>query len=91
MIHSFAKAYHINLDEYARSQFSDYSSFNDFFTRELKSDARPIDETPNQLICPADGTISQIGDIKQGMILQAKVAPMRLGNCLLIMTMVSIL
>ena len=82
LIHSFAKAYHINLDEYARSQFSDYSSFNDFFTRELKSDARPIDETPNQLICPADGTISQIGDIKQGMILQAKGRTYEIGQLL---------
>lgn len=82
LIYSFAKAYHIHLDEYARSQFSDYNSFNDFFTRELKSDARPIDDTPNQLICPADGTISQIGDIKQGMIMQAKGRTYEIGQLL---------
>lgn len=72
VIYSFAKAYNIQLDEYARGSLEDYSSFNDFFTRELKDNQRPIDPTPTHLVCPADGTVSQIGQIADGQIFQAK-------------------
>lgn len=71
-VHSFAKAYNIDLSEYQRQQLDDYQSFNDFFTRELKDDARAIDQTINGIACPADGKISQIGTIHQGQLLQAK-------------------
>lgn len=49
-----------------------YRNFNDFFTRELKSEARPITDEPDAIACPVDGTISQIGTISDGDILQAK-------------------
>lgn len=49
----------------------DYPSFNSFFTRKLKPDARPIAAMPN-IASPADGYISQIGKIKQDTIFQAK-------------------
>ncbi len=40
-----------------RSEFlkEDFSSFNDFFIRKLKPEARPIDRDPKVLITPADG------------------------------------
>ncbi|MGP1571423.1 MAG: archaetidylserine decarboxylase [Moraxella sp.] len=72
LISAFAKVYDISLDEYQRENLTDYDSFNDFFTRELKPGQRPIDSTPNSIICPADGTISQIGTIHHDAILQAK-------------------
>lgn len=71
-VHSFAKAYGITLDEYARKNLSDFKSFNDFFTRELEDSARPIDDTTGGIVSPADGTISQIGHIEKGQLLQAK-------------------
>lgn len=71
LIKGFAKAYNIRLDEYARD-FGEYDSFNDFFTRELKPNARPIDDTQAGIACPSDGTVSQIGDITNGQIIQAK-------------------
>ncbi|MGB1092859.1 MAG: archaetidylserine decarboxylase, partial [Oceanobacter sp.] len=46
--------------------------FNDFFTRELLPDARPIDQTQHSLVSPADGAISQLGDITHGQVFQAK-------------------
>ena len=49
-----------------------YTSFNDFFTRALMPSARPIVEDANALTSPADGTISQCGDITQGQLIQAK-------------------
>lgn len=81
-VHTFAKAYGIRLDEYARGGLDDYASFNDFFTRELKDGARLIDDTPNGIACPADGKISQIGRIHSGQMLQAKGKDYEVGQLL---------
>jgi phosphatidylserine decarboxylase len=71
-IRSFAKAYNVHLDDYERQSFKAYESFNDFFTRELKDDARTIDSTTNGIVSPADGVISQLGQIQDHKLLQAK-------------------
>ena len=71
-IRSFAKAYDINLEDYERQSFEAYENFNDFFTRELKGDARVIDDTKNGIISPADGVISQMGHLNEHKLLQAK-------------------
>lgn len=71
-IRSFAKAYNVSLDEYERQSLNAYESFNDFFTRELKEDARPIDTTVDGIVSPADGIISQLGQIGEQKVLQAK-------------------
>lgn len=69
LIYAFMRAYGISLQEYARTKIDDYTSFNDFFTRELADGARTLQDG---LICPADGTVSQIGTICDGQIIQAK-------------------
>lgn len=51
----FAKAYQIDLSEY-KTKF--YSSYNDFFSREIKPEARPIDANIRTLITPADGKLT---------------------------------
>lgn len=71
-IRSFAKAYNVSLDEYERQSLNAYESFNDFFTRELKEDARPINTTADGIVSPADGVISQLGQINDHKMLQAK-------------------
>ena len=71
-IRSFAKAYNVKLDEYERQSLNAYESFNDFFTRELKEEARPIDSTADGIVSPADGVISQLGEINDHKMLQAK-------------------
>lgn len=71
-IRSFAKAYNVKLDEYERQSFNAYESFNDFFTRELKDDARTIDKTSHGIVSPADGIISQLGQLHDNKLLQAK-------------------
>lgn len=81
-VHTFAKAYDINLAEYERGNLDDYASFNDFFTRELKDGVRPIDETADGIASPADGTISQIGAITHGQLLQAKGRDYDVGQLL---------
>ena len=71
-IHGFAKAYNVSLNDAARGSLDDYASFNDFFTRELRPDTRPLSPNPNDILCPADGMLSQCGPIVDGQLLQAK-------------------
>ena len=71
-IRSFAKAYNVKLDDYARQNLDAYESFNDFFTRELKTDARQIEHSEHGIISPADGVISQMGQLSAHKLLQAK-------------------
>lgn len=72
IIKLFAKKYGINMEEAAKPNFSDYATFNEFFTRLLREDARKIDENPTALCFPADGKISQCGLIDNETMLQAK-------------------
>ena len=68
----FQRIYGINMNEALQEDATAYPSFNAFFTRALKPDARPIDPDPSHLVCPADGAISQLGKIDYGRIFQAK-------------------
>jgi phosphatidylserine decarboxylase len=49
-----------------------YASFNAFFTRALRADARVIEGVAGDLVSPVDGTISQLGQVVAGQLLQAK-------------------
>lgn len=69
-IETFIKAYNVNMSEAKEENPRAYENFNAFFTRELKSDARPIAE--KGIICPADGAISQLGPINGHAVFQAK-------------------
>lgn len=70
-IEQFAKHYKINLDE-MDGDIEDFETFNEFFTRPLKPNARPIDAAQNSIVFPADGKISQFGDLRADFMLQAK-------------------
>ena len=67
-IKNFAAQYDINMAEALEENPLAYKSFNDFFTRALKPNARPIDNNPNAIVSPADGAISQIGAISADKI-----------------------
>ncbi|WP_111978840.1 archaetidylserine decarboxylase [Algibacillus agarilyticus] len=71
-IRTFANAFGITLEEAERADFSQYKSFNDFFTRTLKADARPIDLDPVAYVSPVDGAVSQVGPVSNDLIVQAK-------------------
>ena len=64
--------YQVNMSEAKRKDAEEYIHFNDFFTRSLKDGTRPLPEDPAMIVSPADGIISQIGDIRNGRIFQAK-------------------
>lgn len=71
LIRRFAAAYGVDMSEAARG-IGEFRSFNDFFTRELKSGARPLADASHFILSPADGAVSQLGAISGGRIIQAK-------------------
>ena len=68
----FIKAYDINMAEAKLKNATDFTTFNDFFTRELEEGARTIIPDPDAICYPVDGAISQQGPIVQGQLIQAK-------------------
>lgn len=66
------RKYQVNLSEALSENIADYPTFNSFFTRQLKPELRPIASGAMEIASPADGCISQIGQIQQQTILQAK-------------------
>ena len=70
LIKWFVGRYKVNMAEAANPDIKSYATFNDFFTRALRSDARPLAKAA--LICPVDGAISQFGAIKNDQLFQAK-------------------
>ncbi|HEX7454450.1 MAG TPA: archaetidylserine decarboxylase, partial [Gallionella sp.] len=70
LIKWFIGRYKVNITEAAQPDIHSYATFNDFFTRALKSDARPL--APDNFICPVDGAISQFGAIDHDQLFQAK-------------------
>lgn len=66
----FVKRYNVNMAEAANPDIASYKTFNDFFTRALRENARPVSQAA--FICPVDGAISQFGHIEKDQIFQAK-------------------
>ncbi|MEW5837914.1 MAG: archaetidylserine decarboxylase [Pseudomonadota bacterium] len=71
-IRAFVRHFAVNMDEALESSPAAYPSFNAFFTRALRPDVRPIAEGDDVVACPTDGAISQLGEIIDGRIFQAK-------------------
>ena len=72
LIDTVTRRFGVDLSEAAEPDPNAYPTFNAFFTRALKPGARLPDPDSNALLMPADGHISQCGDIVDGRIFQAK-------------------
>lgn len=72
LINRAIKTFDINMDEAISDDLASYDSFNAFFTRQLKPEARPLDKGAKVITSPADGVISQAGKIVKNKVLQAK-------------------
>jgi phosphatidylserine decarboxylase len=68
----FLKRYQVNMSEAIVEDPFAYPSYHRFFIRQLKPSVRPIDSSIDGICSPCDGTISQIGNIEQGSVIQAK-------------------
>jgi phosphatidylserine decarboxylase len=72
LIRIYLKLFDIDLSQARESNPFAYSSWNAFFTRALRDDARPVAPDKTIITSPADGTISQLGYLDKNQILQAK-------------------
>jgi len=70
IIDRFVRRYKVNMTEAANPDTASYKSFNEFFTRPLRGDARPL--ATAALVSPVDGAISQCGPIAGDQVFQAK-------------------
>lgn len=76
-IRSFVEAMNIDVSECDR-ELHEYQSFNDFFARKLRPDARPTNDDPNVVVSPSDGRLLVFPRIDDGTIGFVKWAPIPL-------------
>ncbi|MED2005011.1 archaetidylserine decarboxylase [Brevibacillus laterosporus] len=69
-IQKYINHYQIDVSEIEKL-VREYRSLKEFFTRRLKPEARPIDLNA-EVVSPVDGKVSQMGEIQQGTLIQAK-------------------
>ena len=72
LIRSFVSNFHPDMSEAEQPDPLRYESFNAFFTRALRAQARPSDPDPAVLVSPVDGAVSQIGRLDGSWLVQAK-------------------
>jgi phosphatidylserine decarboxylase len=70
IIRRFVARYQVDMNEAVNPDIASYATFNDFFTRPLREDARPLADAP--YVSPVDGAISQFGEILLDQVFQAK-------------------
>ncbi|MEA3640997.1 MAG: archaetidylserine decarboxylase [Lamprobacter sp.] len=71
-IRLYVRIFRVDLSEAAEPDPRAYPSFNAFFTRRLRADARPLPSQSNAIACPVDGRVSRAGRIHNGALIQAK-------------------
>lgn len=69
LIKAFIKRFNVDMSQALEPNPTAYATFNDFFTRALKADARPLGDG---ILSPADGVLSQYGRLQAGQLVQAK-------------------
>jgi phosphatidylserine decarboxylase len=72
LIRGFLELYDIDMRDAVESEPLRYASFNEFFTRALRPETRPLAPDAHAIVSPVDGTISECGDIAGDLLLQAK-------------------
>ena len=72
LIRGFLKLYRVDMSEAQQPDPLQYPSFNEFFTRALRPEVRPMAAAADDIVCPVDGTVSEAGPIEVDSLLQAK-------------------
>ena len=78
----FLWLFSVDMSEAAETDPYRYGSFNEFFTRALRAEARPIDAAPDTIASAVDGIVSECGAIDHDRLLQAKGRQYTLGELL---------
>jgi phosphatidylserine decarboxylase len=82
LICAFLKMFAVDMSDAIETDPYRYASFNEFFTRPLRPDARPIAAGAGTIASPVDGTVSECGAIDHDSLLQAKGRRYTLGELL---------
>ena len=77
-IKKYVKKHGIVMSEFLQE---DYKNFNEFFTRRIKPELRPIDPDPDALISPCDAKVSAY-DISDDLVFNAKGFDYTVGTLL---------
>ncbi len=72
LIHNYARWFKLDMSEAREPSLANYPSLNALFTRALRPDARPLAQPDTTLVSPADGVLSEYGQIEGERLLQAK-------------------
>ena len=72
LIHLFKTFYKVSLANAKIQRVGDYNSFNEFFTREITIESIKDNQKSSLIFSPAEGMISQIGEIRDEKLIQAK-------------------
>ena len=72
LIMAFMRGYRPRMADALEAEPRRYPSFNAFFTRSLRPQARPIDPDPLRVVSPCDGTLSLASALQANQLLQAK-------------------
>lgn len=70
-IAEFVREYEIDMSESVKD-VAQFKTFNDFFTRKLRPDCRPIDRRPEVLVSPADGRLLVVPELTADLELDVK-------------------
>lgn len=79
VVNLYCRAYDVDLDECRKA--SGWTSFDEFFTRELREGARPLPSDPQVIVSPADGRVDSIGPV-DGRAFLVKGRPYRVDELL---------
>ena len=72
LIRTVVRRHEVDLCDAVESDLRAWPTFNAFFTRALRPDARPLPVEPDAVAAPADGTVQDAGDIADSRLVQAK-------------------
>jgi phosphatidylserine decarboxylase len=76
----YSRAYGVDFEECAERD--GYGNFDEFFTRALRPDARPVDSAREAIVSPADGRLDSMGAITASGTFLVKGRPYRVGELL---------
>jgi phosphatidylserine decarboxylase len=72
LIKRYIRVVGVDMSEAEQPDPEAYDTINAFFTRALKTSARPVTQNKSELACPVDGAFSQFGNIENDTLIQAK-------------------
>jgi phosphatidylserine decarboxylase len=72
LIRLFVRGFRPDMSDAVETDPTAYASFNEFFTRALRPETRPVDADPRAIVSPVDGTVSEAGPLTADRLLQAK-------------------